>query len=88
MIEKTLIIQNENGFHLRPASNFVRVTSKFNSNISVTKDGVTINGKSILGLMSLSCEKGSEIILTVEGEDEEIAFKTLEELVNNKFNIE
>lgn len=87
MIEKELTITNENGFHLRPASNFVRIASKFISNITVTKDGISINGKSILGLMSLSCERGSKILISIEGEDEEKAFEALEELVEAKFDL-
>ena len=87
MIEKELTITKENGFHLRPASNFVRIASKFISNITVTKDGISINGKSILGLMSLSCERGSKILISIEGEDEEKAFEALEELVEAKFDL-
>lgn len=87
MIEKELKIANENGFHLRPASNFVRIASKFISNITVTKDGISINGKSILGLMSLSCERGSKILISVEGEDEKKAFRELEQLVHDKFEL-
>jgi len=84
MQEKKLTIKNENGFHLRPASSFVRAATKFKSNITVTKDGVSINGKSILGLMSLSCEKGSEIILAIEGSDEEEAMAAMERLIEDK----
>ena len=87
MIEKKMTILNENGFHLRPASAFVRISSKFKSQIHVSKDGISINGKSILGLMSLSCEMGSEITIIVEGEDEIEAMEKLEKLVENKFEL-
>jgi len=77
MIRETIVIQNESGLHARPAATFVRLASKFQSNITLIKDGIEINGKSILGVMTLAAEKGSTITLTADGEDEEKALSKL-----------
>ena len=85
MIEKELIIKNENGLHARPASLLVKTTGKFRSEIKISKDGYVVNGKSIMGLMMIAAEKGSILTLKTFGEDEEEAMNELVNLINNKF---
>jgi len=85
MIQQEFTIQNKVGLHARPAAVFVQTAVKFNSNIIVEKDGKEINAKSIIGVLSLGAEKGSKIIIKIEGEDEQKAMKALKELVHNNF---
>ena len=85
MIEQNLKIINEHGLHARPAAQLVNVAGKFVSDIKILKDGLEVNGKSIMGVMMLAAEKGSEIILIIEGDDEQEAFKAITELINNRF---
>ena len=77
MIKETIVIQNENGLHALPASRFVKLADTFMSNVSITKDGIEVNGKSIMGILTLACEKGSKVILKCEGRDEKDAMKAL-----------
>jgi len=88
MKERVVKIKNTLGIHARPASLFAKTAEKFVSEITVEKDGMEVNGKSILGLMMLVAEKGSKIIIRVSGPDEEQAIKTLVELVENGFGEE
>lgn len=74
-------IKNINGLHARPAAAFVKLTSKFRSNIKVSKGRETVDGKSILGLMLLAAEKGSKLKITAEGNDEEKALEAIKNLV-------
>jgi len=70
MTEKTIQIQSITGLHARPAAVFVKLAAKFESDIVLVKDGIAVNGKSILGVMSLAAEKGSRITIRAEGADE------------------
>jgi phosphocarrier protein HPr len=83
---KQITVINKLGIHARPAALFVKVASKFESHITVEKDGETINGKSIMGLMMLAAGHGSKLAVTAEGRDAEAALKALEELFLQKFN--
>ena len=85
MLTESFIIKNKVGLHARPASVLVQTANKFKSDIKIEKDGRIVSAKSILGVLSLGAEKGSTIIVTVEGIDEEEALKTIEDLVNNNF---
>jgi phosphocarrier protein HPr len=85
MIEEKLFIKNKHGLHARPAAHFVKVAGKFKSDIKVLKDGLEVNGKSIMGIMMLAAEPGSEIILVIEGEDENAAMVALKELAEKNF---
>ena len=73
MIEKTVKIKNRAGLHTRPAATIVKVASKYKCEFFIAKDGLNINGKSIIGVMTLAAEMGSELILTFDGEDEQQA---------------
>lgn len=85
LIKKNIIIENELGLHARPAALFVQIANKFNSEIFVEKNGERVSGKSIMGLMMLAAEKGSQITIIAQGEDAEQAFLALEKLLTNKF---
>ena len=85
MIEEVLKIINKHGLHARPAAQFVKIAGKFKSDIKVIKDGLEVNGKSIMGIMMLAAEPDSEITLLIEGEDEKEAFAALNELISQKF---
>lgn len=88
MIKKVFKIQNKYGLHARPAALLVKTSGKFKSEINIAKDGIVANGKSIMGLMTLVAEAGSEIEITVEGIDEVDAMKAIQELIESKFNEE
>ena len=85
MIEEVLKIINKHGLHARPAAQFVKVAGKFKSDIKVIKDGLEVNGKSIMGVMMLAAEMGAELILYANGEDEEEAVDALANLINSGF---
>ncbi len=88
MIRKKIKIVNKYGLHARPASLLVKTAGKFKSNIQLAKDGYVVNGKSLLGVMSLAAEPGSEIEIIAEGEDEQEAVAAIEALIMDKFNEE
>ena len=77
MIEHKIKIINNAGLHTRPAATIVKLASKYKCDFFLNKDGLHINGKSIIGVMTLAAEKGSEIVLIFDGEDEEHASKEI-----------
>ena len=83
---KELIIENRLGLHARPAAMFVRVATKFRSEIWVSKEEEEVNGKSIMGLMMLAAGQGSKLQLRCEGPDAEDAIQELEQLIKSRFN--
>jgi phosphocarrier protein HPr len=85
VINKKVMIINKLGLHARAAAKLVHLSSRFGSDIKLTKDDHTVNGKSIMGVMMLAANKGTELELTVSGEDEAIAMEQLENLINNRF---
>ena len=85
MPERTVQIVNRNGLHARPAAEIVKLASKFQSEITIVKDDLDVNGKSIMGVMMLAAEHGSSITLRAEGPDAPQALDALATLVSNKF---
>ncbi len=85
MIRKIFTIKNKYGLHARPAARFVKATGKFQSHIQIIKDGLVANGKSIMGLMTLAAEPGSEIEVVIEGDDREAAMEAIRDLIENNF---
>lgn len=81
-------IINELGLHARAAAQFVKVASKYKSEINLYKDGLSANGKSIMGVMMLAAPKGSKIVLHVRGIDAKDALDDLVGLIQNKFGEE
>ncbi len=86
VVERKVTIVNELGLHARPAAAFVKVASGFKSQISVGRDDMVVNGKSIMGVMTLAAEPGSELTIRAEGEDAEAALEALAALVEAGFN--
>jgi phosphocarrier protein HPr len=84
-IEKEITIINRLGLHARPAAHFVRIATRYRSEVWVEKEGEQINGKSIMGLMMLAAGQGSKLIIRCEGPDADKALEELEELIQNKF---
>ena len=85
MPERTVQIMNKNGLHARPAAEIVKLAAKFKSEITVVKDDLDVNGKSIMGVMMLAAEHGSSITFRAEGPDADQALEALATLVRNGF---
>lgn len=83
MVEQTFVVKNETGLHARPASLFVQKAAKFKSVIKVKKDEKEANAKSIISVLSLGAGKGSEIVISADGADEQEAINSLIELLDN-----
>jgi len=88
IIEKDFIIETNAGLHARAAALLVHCTSNFKSRVQITKDGDTVNGKSIMGVMMLAAVKGSTITVRIDGEDAEEAMNAVENLIRRKFDEE
>ncbi|HEX4640194.1 MAG TPA: HPr family phosphocarrier protein [Chthoniobacterales bacterium] len=85
-IEKEIAIINRLGLHARPAAMFVRIASRYRSEVWVEKEGERINGKSIMGLMMLAAGQGSKLKICCEGADADKVMEELEQLIQQKFN--
>jgi phosphocarrier protein HPr len=85
-IEKEITIVNRLGLHARPAAMFVRIASRYRSEVWVEKEGEKINGKSIMGLMMLAAGQGSKLSISCEGPDADKVMEELEDLIQKKFN--
>lgn len=85
MISREVTVTNRAGLHTRPASMIVRAASKFKADFFIEKDGYEINGKSIIGVMTLAAEQGATLTLNFEGEDEEAAADSVCELFASGF---
>lgn len=86
MVEQKVRITNQLGLHARPSALFVKTSCSFKSEITVFKDDMEVNGKSIMSLMMLAAEHNSELTIRAEGEDEQAALDTLTRLVTNNFH--
>ena len=85
ILKKKIKIKNPQGLHARPASTFVKIANKFESDVNVKRGSETVNGKSIMGLMMLAASQGSVIELEVSGSDAEVMIEELESfLLNDK----
>ncbi len=80
-VEKSIVIKNKQGLHARPAALFVQIANKFDSEITVSKGKLKVNGKSIMGIMMLEAGMGAKITLAANGDDAERAVKELENLL-------
>jgi phosphocarrier protein len=85
-LEKEITIINRLGLHARPAAMFVRIASRYRSEVWVEKEGERINGKSIMGLMMLAAGQGSKLLICCEGPDANKVLEELEALIQNKFS--
>jgi phosphocarrier protein HPr len=87
-IEQAVVIANRYGLHARPAAEFVKLATRYRANIMVRKDDLGVNGKSIMGMMMLAAECGSEIVIGASGEDAADAVSALVALVHGRFGEE
>lgn len=85
MLETKITIINKLGLHARASAKFVATAARFQSRLDVTKDAKTINGKSIMGVMMLAANKGSDIFMQFDGPDEVEMQTAMVDLINNRF---
>ena len=85
MAERSIQVQNSHGIHARPAAEIVKVAARFRSAITIVRDDLEVNGKSIMGVMMLAAECGATIVIRAEGDDAEAAVEALVALVNSRF---
>jgi phosphocarrier protein len=81
LIEKKITIKNEQGLHARPAAIFVQIANKYESDIAVKKGRQEVNGKSIMGLLTLAAEKGAKLHIKANGPDAKEAIEELEKII-------
>ena len=84
-IERQVEIVNPKGFHARPAAEFVRLAASFRCDLWLEKDGVEVNAKSILGVLMLAAEKGSQLMIRAKGDDADDALTALGDLIAGGF---
>jgi phosphocarrier protein HPr len=85
MLERSVQIVNKNGLHARPAAEIVKLAAKYKSEITVCRDDLEVNGKSIMGVMMLAAEYGSTLVFKADGPDAQLALDALAQLVADKF---
>ena len=85
MLQRSIVIRNKLGLHARAAVKFVNTANRFGADVRIVKDESEIDGKSILGILTLAATQGSEIGLRIGGPDEEAAWEALSELISNRF---
>ena len=83
MKELKYVIKDPAGIHARPAGEFIKAVKQFGSNITITKDRKTVDGKRIFGVMGLAVKQGEEIVIRVEGTDEDAAIAAVEKFLRN-----
>ena len=86
MIEETVTIVNKAGLHTRPAATIVKLAAKYKCEFYIARDGMNINGKSIIGVMTLAAEEGAQLVLTFDGEDEKQAAKEIVDFFQRGFD--
>ena len=86
VIERTIAIRNQRGLHARAAAKFVKLAGAFDADITVTKDGQSVSGSSIMGLMMLAAATGTEICVQATGDDAVAALDALAQLVADGFD--
>ena len=86
MIQREVSIRNRAGLHTRPAASLVKLAAKYKADFFIEKDGIEINGKSIIGVMTLAAEQGSQLLVRFSGEDEEDASKAVVALIERGFD--
>ena len=85
MAERSVKIINKLGIHARPAAEIVKTASRFGSNITIVRDDLEVNGKSIMGVMMLAAEQGSTIAIKAEGPEADAALDALESVIADGF---
>lgn len=82
MLNQVVVLTAPSGFHARPASQFVKMANEFKSEVTLSCEGNVVNGKSIMGILTLGAGKGSEVTLTTTGDDEAEALKALADFMS------
>ena len=85
MAERSVQVLNKNGLHARPAAEIVKAAARFKSDITIVRDDLEVNGKSIMGVMMLAAECGSTLTLRASGPDEDAALGAIADLIATKF---
>ena len=85
MLERTVQVVNAHGIHARPAAEIVKVAGRFRSHVTIARDDLEVNAKSIMGVMMLAAECGAEVRLRADGEDAAAALDALEALILSRF---
>jgi phosphocarrier protein HPr len=85
MFSREFTIRNKLGLHARAAAQLVQTANRFRADVMVSKDGVEVNGKSIMGILMLAAAQGSIIQVMVQGDDAEQALKTIGQLIDDGF---
>jgi phosphocarrier protein HPr len=85
MLQRDVEVVNSHGIHARPAAEIVKLAAKFTCSIVLSRDGMEVNGKSIMGVMMLAAECGSIVTIRTDGADEEAALAALADLVASRF---
>jgi phosphocarrier protein len=85
MLQREVEVVNVNGIHARPSSEIVKLAAKFSATITLAREGLEVNGKSIMGVMMLAAECGSVVQVKAEGEDADAALEALAALIASKF---
>lgn len=85
MVERSVQVTNKNGIHARPAAEIVKIAARFKSQITLIRDDLEVNGKSIMGVMMLAAECGSTVRLRADGPDAAEALTAIEGLINKGF---
>ncbi len=85
MPERDVTVKNKLGLHARPAAEIVKIAGKFKAAITILRDDMEVNGKSIMGVMMLTAEKGTTLKVRAEGDDADQALDAIEKLVDGKF---
>ena len=83
--ERRVTISNRMGLHARPAAEFVKLAGKFDAEIQLSKDGFEVNGKSIMGVLMLAAEQGTEMVIRGKGDDAAEAVEALSQLIGRGF---
>ena len=85
MVERAVTIANRNGLHARPAAEIVKAAARFKSEITIVREDLEVNGKSIMGVMMLAAEFGTTITLRAVGPDAEEAVASIAQIIDNRF---
>ena len=88
MVEKIFVVKNKLGLHARPAAMLVQTAGKFKSQVKIIKDGQVVDGKSIMGLMTLAAAAGTNLKITIDGPDEQEAMDAMTSLIDGGFGEE
>jgi phosphocarrier protein len=83
----SFVVMNEKGLHTRPSTELVKCASSFKSQVNLSYQSLTVNAKSLLGILMLAAARGAKIKIEAEGEDAEEAVQTIMTLARNKFNM-